>query len=213
MKAKYFAVAVAVAVLLTSTASAVPLGGLFNTGVDASANAWLIPGVPDLHYTVTASPSGAFIPVDTDDTVFPFPPWVANNPFSRWIGPAAPAANGPAGFYNYRTTVNVPANAILSTVMISGLWGTDDPGNDILINGSSTGQVSAGFTSLVPFAINSGFVFGLNTIDFLLFNAGGPTGLRVDQISGKYQIPEPAALTALVGGSLILLLRGRRRMT
>jgi hypothetical protein len=214
MKAKYFAVAIVVAVLSSSAVWAVPLAGLFNTGVDSSGNAWVTAGVPDIHYNVIASPSGAFVPVTVDDTVYPFPPWVANNPASRWIGPAALNANGPSGFYTYRTTFNVPSNAILSTVMISGLWGTDDPGNDILINGASTFQTSAGFTSLVPFSINSGFVVGPNTLDFLLFNAGGPTGLRVDQIQGKYQqVPEPATVFSLLGGALLLLLRGRRRMT
>ena len=213
MKTKCFTVAFVVAVLCCSSAMAVPIAGLFNTGVNPVGNALVGAGVPDPHYNVIASPSGAFVPVTVDDTVFPFPPWVPNTPFSRWIGPAAQFANGPAGFYTYRTTFNIPSNAILSTVMISGLWGTDDPGNDIQINGSPTFQTSLGFTALAPFSINSGFVVGLNTLDFLLFNAGGPTGLRVDRIQGKFQVPEPGGIVVAIGGSALLLLRGRRIMT
>lgn len=213
MKTKYFAAAVLVGVLLSSAVWAVPIANLYNTGVDAFANAWIPPGVPDLHYTVTSSPIGAFIPVDIDDTNFPFPPWFANNPFSRWIGPAAQYGSGPNGFYTYRTTFTLPANAILGSASISGLWGTDDPGIDILINNVSTSQQNNnGFVSLIPFSINSGFVFGLNTIDFIVANTGGgPTGLRVDQIKGSYQIPEPTGAVGLVGGALLMFVRRRRR--
>ena len=215
MKPKFFSVALVVTLMFGSAVWAAPLNGLYNTGVDTLSNAWVPPNIPDLHYTVTSSPSGAFVPVDIDDTVYPFPPWFPNNAFSRWIGPAGTSAYGPAGNYVYRTTVNVPANAILSSVMVSGLWGTDDPGLDILINGGSTGQVNIlSFTALTPFSITSGFNYGPNTIDFIVQNAGGPTGLRVDQISGKYQaVPEPAGIASLLGAALCTLLRGRRRMT
>lgn len=187
---------------------AVPLTGLFNTGLDSSGN-YLVTGAPDGNYSVIASPSGSFVPVATDDSIWPLVagPWVANNPtFSRWISPQT-NSGGPAGNYVYRTTFNIPANANLSTVMIGGVWGTDDPGTDILINGSSTGQISAAFTTLVPFMVTSGFNVGLNTLDFLLTNAGGPTGLRVDRFRGKYDlIPEPGTwiLAALGLGGLLV---------
>lgn len=197
--------------LAPAGSQAVPITNIYNTGVNNSGNAWLTAGTPDIHYTVTTSPSGSFVPVAIDDTTFPFPPWFPNNTFSRWIGPAAQYGGGPNGFYAYRTTFTLPGNAILSSVSISGLWGTDDPGNDILINANSTGQVSAGFTSLVPFSINSGFVVGLNTIDFLLANVGGgPTGLRVDGIKGTYQVPEPYSLAMAFGCSSLWALRRRR---
>lgn len=189
----------------TTTASAVPISGLRNTGLDGSGN-YLAASAPDGNYTVVSSPLGPFTPVATDDTMYPFPFWVSNNPTaSRWIGTTAQYSDGPNGPYLYRTTFNLPANA--SNVVISGLWGTDDPGLDILINGSSTGQTSAGFTSLVGFSVTSGFNVGLNTLDFLLANTGGgPTGLRVDHIRGTYDIPEPASLllAALSMGGLFM---------
>ncbi len=188
------------------TALAVPISGLFNTGVDGSGAAWGAGGISDIHYSATLLPSPSFTPVTVTDTAFPFPPWVPNNAFSRWIGPRA-SSQGPAGNYIYRTTFNLPANANLSTAMLGGLWGTDDPGTDIRINGISTGQTSLGFTTLVPFTVTSGFNVGLNTLDFYLTNAGGPTGLRVDRMRGKYDlIPEPGTciLAAIgLGGMLV----------
>lgn len=179
---------------------AATISGLFNTGVDGAGVAFGSGGVPDPHYSLIVQPLSATA-VTVTDTGFPFPIWVANNSGSRWIGPdeTGPDATGNAtpGNYVYRTTFNVPANADLSTVNVSGLWGTDDPSVDILINGASTGNVSAGFTTLVPFSVNSGFVIGTNTLDFSLNNVISVTGLRVDKIVGTYLVPEPA--TACLG--------------
>ena len=180
--------------------SAAPIT-IFNTGVDPSANALIGPGVPDPHYSLIVQP-GAATAVTVDATIWPIfgGPWVPNNSGSRWIGPDA-SSNGPPGTYVYRTTFNVPINAVLSTVNVSGDWGTDDNSLDIEINGNSTGLISGGFTTLPPFSITSGFVFGTNTLDFHLNNAGGPTGLRVDHIAGSYQvIPEPTSVVLLTLG-------------
>ena len=191
---------------ISTTASAVPITGLFNTGVDGSGNAWGAGGVSDIHYNAVLIPSPVFTPVTVTDSAFPFPPWVPNNANSRWIGPRA-NSQGPAGNYIYRTTFNLPANANLSTAMLGGLWGTDDWSNDIYLNGTLNPNVSAGFTSLVPFMVTAGFQTGLNSLEFRLTNAGGPTGLRVDRIAGKYDlIPEPGtcALAAIgLGGMLV----------
>lgn len=189
--------------------SAVPIVNLYNTGLDSVGN-YLATSAPDGNYSVISSPLGPFTPVAVDDTVYPFPAfWIANNPTaSRWIGTTAVNSDGPNGNYLYRTTFSLPASFASAT--ISGVWGTDDPGLDILINGSSTSQVSGGFSTLVPFSVTSGFVAGLNTLDFLVANVGGgPTGLRVDKIAGNYLIPEPGScLLGLI--SLGGLLMSRR---
>jgi hypothetical protein len=202
----------ACALSLATTANAVPIT-IFNTGTDNSNNAWGSPNVVDLHYTYLVQP-GSAVPVTVDDSGYPFGPWIANNygsPGSRWIGPDQ-SSFGPAGNYVYRTTFTIPNNAILSTASITGDWATDDPGTDIRINGISTGQTSNFFTALQPFSVNSGFQLGLNTLDFYLTNAGGPTGLRVDHIRGSVQIPEPGAIALLCGGFLAVgVARYRRR--
>jgi hypothetical protein len=200
------------ALSLPGAAAAVPLT-VYNTGVDNSSNAWGTGGVPDIHYSLIVQPGSATAQTVTD-TSYPFPPWIANNSGSRWIGPAADS-NGPTGNYVYRTTFNVPANAILSTVSVSGDWATDDPGTDIRINNISTGQTSNGYGSFASFSVTSGFVFGANTLDFYVTNVPqfpNPTGLRVDHISGTYQVPEPhAAFLATMAASATALVRRRRR--
>jgi len=208
---------VCAALSLTIEAAALPLT-IYNTGVDNALNAWAGAGVPDIHYSLIVQP-GSATAVTVNDTTWPFPPWLANNytanAGSRWIGPAADS-NGPGGNYVYRTTFVVPSNAILSTVSVAGSWAVDDVGTDIRINGISTGQTYNSFAALAPFSINSGFVLGVNTLDFYISNAfigNNPTGLRVDKISGNYLIPEPTSvclvgLAALAGGRM--LRRARR---
>jgi hypothetical protein len=190
---------------------------LFNTGLDASGNLIGLANVPDAHYGLIVSPNSSTA-VTVDASNYPFPPWVANSATSRWIGPAIDGF-GPGGSnYIYRTTFTVPANAILSTVSIIGQWAVDDNGTDILINGSSTGQTYGLVTPLKTFIITSGFVFGANTLDFLINNIGIPqfnnaTGLRVDSIVGSYRaVPEPTSvcLAAIALAALAVLVVRRR---
>lgn len=204
------AAALATVAVWCGTAAAIPIP-LFNTGTDPTNTAWLPANVTDIHYFYTLSQT-ANPPVTVDATNWPIfgGPWVANNANSRWIGPDQ-SSQGPAGNYTYATLFTLPANTNLATVNVSGMWATDDPGLDIEINNISTGQASAGFSTLVPFSITGGFQIGVNTIEFLVQNAGGPTGLRVDRIRGDYSlIPEPATL-GLAAAGLAVIATIRRR--
>jgi hypothetical protein len=212
MRATACIVVAAALTLCPSIVHAATITGLFNTGVNGLGNAFGSGGVPDPHYGLVVQP-GASTAQTVTDTTFPFPPWFPNNGFSRWIGPDA-TGFGPAGNYVYRTTFNLPANAILSTASIFGLWGTDDPSVDIYINGNPTGNVSPGFTSLGPFSVTSGFQFGLNTLDFSLNNVISVTGLRVDRIVGSYQVvPEPVAMALAAIGAAVAGCFGHVRRT
>jgi hypothetical protein len=66
---------------------------------------------------------------------------------------------------------------------------------DILINGESLGLTNnAGFGGFTDFVIESGFVAGLNTLDFVLYNAptgANPAGLRVE-MTGSVELPNEA---------------------
>jgi hypothetical protein len=204
--------------LLAGELKALPLS-LFNTGVNGTGTAWGSGGVADIHYTLLLQPSpgGGTAQTVTDGT-YPFPPWLANNSGSRWIGPKADAF-GPAGNYVYRTQFFVPPTAVLSSIFINGDWATDDTGANIRINGIPTGNTSPSYTALTPFSITSGFAYGVNNLDFLINNAGfspftNATGLRVDHIFGGYQVqlvPEPTSLALAGGLAFIGFVRLRRR--
>lgn len=149
------------------------------------------------------------------DDGFPIPPWTANDADSRWITPigADDDGVGPGGGYIYRTTFDLTGYAP-ATASITGLWSTDDAGLTIVINGVATSN-TAPWAALVPFTISSGFISGLNMLDFYVDNSGGPTGLRVDSISGTAdvlpepsEVPEPATLVLL--GTGLAALRARR---
>jgi hypothetical protein len=50
----------------------------------------------------------------------------------------------------------------------------------------------------------------VNTLDFIVDNTGGPTGLRVE-VTGTVDAPEPAAIALLGAGVFSLGLIRRRR--
>jgi len=162
--------------------------GLFNTGVDACARPMADGTIGDPHYTLISTPGGTRdIRVRTSAGGYPVPPYIADNSDSAWIGPNVDAMlDGPPGEYIYRTTFSL-AGLALSSVSIAGKWSTDNEGVRIVLNGTDTGnpatdpvQFSLGFA---PFIIRSGFVPGLNTLDFVVNNGGGPTALRVEMTS------------------------------
>ena len=199
-----------------------------NTGV-YSSGAFISPGSRDDSYRLIAEPTpipsvGAAAYVVPNST-FPIPPWY-NTPgqSAQWIsinasGGESPAA--PAGNYDYRITFNLPAWAV-SSAKITGQWSTDNTGNDIKINGASTGQTIAygtdgtySFLTLHDFTVNSGFHSGNNTLDFLVHNGNGgsdtagPTGLYVQ--ANLTAVPEASTYFAGLGALALVGLFGSRR--
>jgi hypothetical protein len=132
--------------------------------------------------------------------------FLAQGPNSKWIAPKTDqSVRENFGTYVYRITFSL-AGFNPATATISGQWSIDNDGTDILINGVSTGQTTPidAYDSFSPFSITSGFVAGVNTIDFVLFNdpdSGrytNPTGLRVE-ISGTAD-PLPTPTPTPTGG-------------
>ena len=171
-----------------------PITGLFNTGVDDDG-VLLFQRQADPHYTVALSAGTADSGTVIDADGFPIPPWIANDDNSRWIGLFSRDfdnnSEGPSGDYIYRTTFELPNNVDVNSVVITGRWASDNTGVDILINDSSvgSGQLSGASDAWTSFRIDSGFLAGTNTLEFVLNNsAAGPTGLRVDDMIGSFSL-------------------------
>jgi hypothetical protein len=136
--------------------------------------------------------------------VAPAGPYFGDDAISTWIGPNDDAfLDGPGGLYDYQTTFSL-AGYSPGTASITGGWSSDNDGVRILLNGVDTGNPPTSFTQFnagfAPFNITTGFVPGLNTLDFIVDNGGGPTALRVE-MSGAATVPEPTACLLLaVGG-------------
>ena len=159
---------------------------LFNTGVDASGTA-LSGASTDPHYAlVHSADSRSPGPAAYVFQSFDLPGnYVGGNGLnSAWIAPQNSAEGGGSsnGYYDYQTTFNLSASSLAST-SIPGSFAADDSAT-ILLNGRPVSGASASDPSQwYPFTITSGFVGGLNTLDFIVNNASGYTGLRVT-ISG-----------------------------
>ena len=197
------AIAVAALAFLTTTgAQAIPVGTFYNTGVDSTQTV-LGNGAAETHYVIVSTPDGSTpgVRVATSANGFPIPPWYGDDSVSAWIGPNSDSSlDGAAGRYVYQTTFDLTGFDI-STAALNGQWSVDDSGIDILINGTSTSQTAAGFNAFDSFSILSGFVTGINTIDFVVNNDSGPTGLRIEAALtadvAVASVPEPMSLAIL----------------
>jgi RHS repeat-associated protein len=163
---------------------------IYSTGV-VSSGVLAADGAVDGHYSLIGSADSATPGPNTfvvNSTAWPIPPWLAEGPNSKWIGPYAysgGAISSASGSYTYRTTFNLtglnPATAVLT-----GQYAADDTAV-INLNGVTVFSTSQGFAAFQSFTINSGFAAGVNTLDFVVTNSTysgtNPTGLRVD-ISG-----------------------------
>lgn len=191
--------AVALLSMLPVVAYAVPITNLFNTGVNASGTP-LANNAAELHYTLISVPSGSTsVRVATSANGFPIPPWLGDNALSAWIGPTGAAdLTGPVGNYDYRTTFQLSALEAAGAT-IDGQWSVDNTGTSIMLNGVSVANTAVDFKAFYTLSVHSGFVAGNNTLDFIVNNSGGPTGLRT-QLVGAIAIDEPVSVVLLVTG-------------
>jgi hypothetical protein len=196
---------------------AAPASGtsVYNTGVSDSGIP-LASGAIDPHYALVSSPDGsgpaAFVVIDGQFPFIPYfpggPVWLPNSPISEWIGPVADARTaigGPPGEYIFQTTFDLSANEVGSAELTGRL--ASDNTSRIFLNGVDTGMGASGginccFDHYTAFQITSGFVQGVNRLDFVVTNDDcgplcvNPTGLRVEY--GLSEVPEPATFTYYV---------------
>lgn len=173
----------------------------FNTGVSANGSL-LAAGSSDSHYNLIYNPDGAN---ETSRATTPNSGWASNTRSAGWISPGASGNTfWNAGNYIYETTLDLtgydPATAVLT-----GALAVDDCVFIYLNHAGSPLVVSSGYSSLSAFTINSGFVSGLNYVDFVVENDNGPTGLLVANTSARASAltPEPAALLLVATGIIV----------
>jgi hypothetical protein len=185
---------------------------IFNTGENPDGSL-ATPGGLDPNYTDANPANSVFVLTNPDLT-----DWVNPDTTAQYIGPdPLDGSVFDSGMYNLDYLVNFDLTGFdLSTVVIDGQWATDNLGDNISINGAPTGDTSPGFSSFTPFTISSGFVSGVNTLDFNWENDGGPGGLLVEFTSAtgtpESSTPEPATITLLAAGLAAVVFGRRRRL-
>lgn len=169
---------------------------LFNTGVNSLGKPLADGTVGDSHYTLVAVPTSTTSDIRVRTSVGGYPIngipgfWLGDDTASAWVGPNNDSSvTGPQfGTWVYQTAFDL-TGFDLATTSIAGRWAADDYGS-IALNGNATGfaiassypgTTIAGYNTWFDFTINSGFVSGINTLEFTVINSGGgPTGLRVE---------------------------------
>jgi len=204
---------------------------VFSTGVDSSSNL-LAPASVDPHYVWSygAGTVGNFgDPYNPATSTFfsapNYPTTFSAN--AAYVTPVSAPDAGNAGFWNvenphaesisfnnigggggdvpftYETTFDL-TGLDPSTASIDLTWFVDDWGV-IALNGNVL-DIGPG-----TFSIDSDFVSGINTLDFVTYNGGGPGGISVQINSADADpapVPEPATLV-MVGLGVSALLRRR----
>lgn len=209
------AITITVASLISVPASAASITGLVNTGASFTA------GQTDTNYSFaslggTATGTGGY-GVVAPDTGFPIGPWIANTSASKWLAPTSNAAQSydPVVDGNYKWTLSFDLTGYIpNTASFAGRWAADN-GGTVKLNGNLLGS-SSGFTTFSSFSANSGFVGGINTLDFYVTNyardGGNPTGLRVEFLqSSVTPVPEPETYALLLAGLGLMGTIARRR--
>jgi hypothetical protein len=108
-------------------------------------------------------------------------PWLPDGLDSGWIAPQADQSVGNAvGSYEYQTTIDLTGYDPRAVALV-GRFASDNELTDILVNGVSTGISDSvdQFTAFTTYTIAPKyFRAGVNTLDFVVKNDGGPTGFR-----------------------------------
>lgn len=212
------------AALCSGLASAAAIDGLVNTGAGLNA------GATDSHYSfsVIAGESTGLSGNGhvTNGNDAPFPNWISNTGSSSWLIPTATQSDvydtgSTSGVFKWTLTFNL-TGFDANTAAFTGRWAADNNGT-VLLNGNviSTLGADKGFLDWTSFSATTGFVAGVNTLEFVVNNtatAGGNfTGVRAEFLSSNVNpsiapaVPEPQTYALMLAGLGALGFIARRR--
>ena len=207
---------VALAVLaMSSSASAVTIASLYNTGVDSNKVAVVANGI-DQHWVngegaAYVSGTNGVFPVATN--------WLADDATSRWVTPTRSAGDSldPAadGVYVFSTSFSLRGFKP-GTASFSGRFLSDNTVDAIFLNGTQIGGSGGSFTDWTAFN-SAGAVFASdNRLVFRLRNfaqnGGNPAGLRVEFLASNVSaVPDSATWMTLITGFGLVGAAARRR--
>ena len=181
---------------MTVTAATSPSFTVFGTGGSGT----LAAGTVDPNYTLVGSIAGTTqtgvqtgnIVVTASNGGFPTPSvWVGDVPnLGSWISPRttyiiSPGTQDAAGKFIYEQKFSLTGFQP-STASIVGAYAADSLLIAIYLNGVLVNKGGGAYRALTSFTINSNFVSGVNTLDFLVNNntstgtGPNPTGLFVE---------------------------------
>ena len=196
-------------------ANAVIIPGVFNTGLGAGGSALAAgDGQADTHYFVTSTDEFGVV-VGSSALTYYNPAYLMDGPLSRIVN-ATGNGNGNTGTTTTFATTFSLAGFDATNATISGQVLFDNSG-EIFLNGNQIGGTYSGFASLSPFGTNSNFfVSGLNTLSFVLHNAGGPEAFQVAALGVTAEplapgVPEPATWGLMIAGFVMVGATMRRR--
>jgi hypothetical protein len=167
-----------------TTSSAVTIGGLFPTGVNAAGTPLAV-GAIDPHYVLSSNDPN--FPGPNAIVVTPAGGWTGNTATSKWISVQASTTGAANGVYTYTTTFTL-AGVDPTSATLTGSWACDDSCT-MTLNGTTVAQkATPGWGTVGTFTVAAGspFVLGANTLAVVTPNTtGGPTGVQIVTISGN----------------------------
>lgn len=205
--------------LIASSASAVQVSGVFNTGLGIDgAELAAGDGQVDANYTVLSSTQTGVVAGSSALTYYNTA-YLQDGPLSRIVNATGNDFGGEGAVTTFRTTFDLTGfdapNATITGQVLA------DNSLVVLLNGNQIASATT-FTTLTGFASSAQFfIAGINSLDFVLTNASGPTAFQVSGLTVTAEeivvgpgdgVPEPTTWAMLVVGFGMVgaSLRGRK---